>query len=86
MRMGKCILKMMLVVCLVAGMVSPAAAFLDNKFEKEVEKPLKETPNMELSENFKQAYANLSTENSVFLKIGDSVPSASFFEKITEEI
>lgn len=55
------------------------------KFEKEVEKPLKETPNMELSENFKQAYANLSTENSVFLKIGDSIPSASFFEKITEE-
>jgi thiosulfate/3-mercaptopyruvate sulfurtransferase len=38
MRMGKSVLKMFLVVGLVAGMASPAGAFLDNKFEKEVEK------------------------------------------------
>jgi thiosulfate/3-mercaptopyruvate sulfurtransferase len=38
MRMGKSVLKMFLVVGLVAGMTSPAGAFLDNKFEKEVEK------------------------------------------------
>jgi thiosulfate/3-mercaptopyruvate sulfurtransferase len=38
MRMGKSVLKMFLIVGLVAGMASPAGAFLDNKFEKEVEK------------------------------------------------
>ena len=38
MRMGNSVLKLFLVVCLVAGMAAPAAAFLDNKFEKEVEK------------------------------------------------
>ena len=38
MRMGKSVLKMYLIAALVAGMAAPAAAFLDNKFEKEVEK------------------------------------------------
>lgn len=38
MCMGKSVLKMILIVVLVAGMVSPAGAFLGNKFEKEVEK------------------------------------------------
>ena len=38
MRMGKSVLKMFLIVGLVAGMTTPAGAFLDNKFEKEVEK------------------------------------------------
>jgi thiosulfate/3-mercaptopyruvate sulfurtransferase len=38
MRMGKSVLKMFLIVGLVAGMTSPAGAFLDDKFEKEVEK------------------------------------------------
>ena len=38
MRMGKSVLKMFLVVGLVAGMAAPAWAFLDNKFEKELEK------------------------------------------------
>lgn len=35
MRMGQVIVKVMLVVCLVAGMASPAAAFLGDKFKKE---------------------------------------------------
>ena len=38
MRMGKSVLKMFLIVGLVAGMTTPAGAFLDDKFEKEVEK------------------------------------------------
>lgn len=38
MRMGKSLLKTLLVAGLVAGMAAPAGAFLDNKFEKEVEK------------------------------------------------
>ena len=38
MRMGKSMLKMFLVGCLVAGMAVPAGAFLDDKFEKELEK------------------------------------------------
>lgn len=38
MRMAKSVLKMCLVVGIVAGMAAPAGAFLDNKFEKEVEK------------------------------------------------
>lgn len=38
MRMCKSLLKLFLIVGLVAGMASPAGAFLDNKFEKEVEK------------------------------------------------
>ncbi len=38
MRMGKSVLKMLMVAGLVAGMTAPAGAFLDNKFEKEVEK------------------------------------------------
>jgi thiosulfate/3-mercaptopyruvate sulfurtransferase len=38
MRMGKSVLKMFLIVGLVAAMAAPAAAFLDNKFKKEVEK------------------------------------------------
>jgi len=38
MRMGNSLLKIFLVVGLMVGMASPAAAFLDNKFEKEVEK------------------------------------------------
>ena len=38
MRMGNSVLKMFLVVCLVAGIAATAEAFLDNKFEKEVEK------------------------------------------------
>jgi rhodanese-related sulfurtransferase len=38
MRMGNSVLKMFLVVGLVAGMAAPAGAFLDDKFEKEVEK------------------------------------------------
>lgn len=38
MRTSKLLLKMGLVVCLVAGMVSPAAAFFGDKFEKEREK------------------------------------------------
>lgn len=38
MRMGKLILKVMMVSCLVAGMVSPASAFLGDKFKKEKEK------------------------------------------------
>ena len=38
MRMGKAVLKLFLVVGLVAGMTAPAGAFLDDKFEKEVEK------------------------------------------------
>ena len=37
MRMGS-VLKMFLVGCLVAGMAVPAGAFLDDKFEKELEK------------------------------------------------
>lgn len=36
--MGKSVLKMFLIVGLVAGMAAPAWAFLNNKFEKEVEK------------------------------------------------
>ncbi|MCF8044306.1 MAG: rhodanese-like domain-containing protein [Desulfarculaceae bacterium] len=36
--MGKSLLKIVLVAGLVAGMAAPAGAFLDNKFEKEVEK------------------------------------------------
>ena len=36
--MGNSVLKIFLIVALVAGMVAPAGAFLDNKFEKEVEK------------------------------------------------
>jgi rhodanese-related sulfurtransferase len=36
--MGKSVLKMFLVGCLVAGMAVPAGSFLDDKFEKEVEK------------------------------------------------
>ncbi|MGD8676220.1 MAG: rhodanese-like domain-containing protein [Desulfobacterales bacterium] len=36
--MGKSVLKMILVAGLIVGMTSPAAAFFDNKFEKEVEK------------------------------------------------
>lgn len=54
------------------------------KFEKQEEKIPKKNSSIELSKNFNQAYSNLSTENSVFLKIGDSLPSATFFEKITE--
>ena len=38
MRTYKSVLKMFLVLGLVAAMASPAEAFLDNKFEKEVEK------------------------------------------------
>ncbi len=38
MRMGKSVLKLYLIVGLVAGLAAPAGAFLDNKFEKEVEK------------------------------------------------
>jgi len=38
MRTYKSVLKMFLVVGLVAGMAAPAGAFLDNKFEKEVDK------------------------------------------------
>ncbi len=38
MRMSKAVLKMFLIVGLVAGMTDPAGAFLENKFEKEVEK------------------------------------------------
>jgi hypothetical protein len=38
MRMGRSVLKMFLIVGLVAGMAAPAWAFLNNKFEKEVEK------------------------------------------------
>lgn len=38
MRIEKLLLKVMLVVCVVAGMVSPAAAFLGDKFKKEREK------------------------------------------------
>ncbi len=38
MRIGKTLLKMSLVVCVLAGMAAPAGAFLDNKFEQEVEK------------------------------------------------
>ena len=38
MRMGNSVLKIFLIVALVAGMVAPAGAFLDNKFKKEVEK------------------------------------------------
>jgi len=38
MRMGKSLLKTLLIVGLVAGMAAPAGAFLDNKFEKEVKK------------------------------------------------
>lgn len=38
MRTCKTVLKMFLIVGLVAGMAAPAGAFLDNKFEKELEK------------------------------------------------
>ena len=38
MRTYKSVLKMFLIVGLAAGMAAPAGAFLDNKFEKEVEK------------------------------------------------
>ena len=38
MRTYKSVLKLFLVVILVAGMTSPAGAFLDNKFEKEMAK------------------------------------------------
>ena len=38
MRTYRSVLKMVLVLGLVAGITSPAAAFLGNKFEKEVEK------------------------------------------------
>lgn len=38
MRMGKSLLKILLIMGIVAVMAAPAAAFLDNKFEKEVEK------------------------------------------------
>ncbi len=38
MRMGKSMVNIMLIVCLVAGLASPARAFLDDKFEKEVKK------------------------------------------------
>ncbi|MGD9179211.1 MAG: rhodanese-like domain-containing protein, partial [Desulfobacterales bacterium] len=38
MRTYKSVLKMFLVLGLMAAMASPAGAFLDNKFEKEVEK------------------------------------------------
>ena len=38
MHMGKSVLKMFLILGLVAGITSPAGAFLGNKFEKEVEK------------------------------------------------
>jgi rhodanese-related sulfurtransferase len=38
MRTYKSVLKLFLVVILVVGMTSPAGAFLDNKFEKEMEK------------------------------------------------
>ncbi|MEE4240791.1 MAG: rhodanese-like domain-containing protein [Desulfopila sp.] len=38
MRIGKTMLKMSMVVCVLAGMAAPAGAFLDNKFEQEVEK------------------------------------------------
>jgi thiosulfate/3-mercaptopyruvate sulfurtransferase len=38
MRMGKSVLKLFLIIGLLAGMASPAGAFLENKFEKEVEK------------------------------------------------
>lgn len=38
MRMGKCVVKIILVVGLVAAMAAPANAFLENKFEKEVKK------------------------------------------------
>ncbi|MFO7752453.1 MAG: rhodanese-like domain-containing protein [Desulfobacteraceae bacterium] len=36
--MGKSLLKILLIMGIVAVMAAPAAAFLDNKFEKEVEK------------------------------------------------
>jgi len=38
MRMGRSVLKMFLIVGLMAGMAAPAGAFLDDKFEKELEK------------------------------------------------
>ena len=38
MRMGRSVLNMFLIVGLVAGMAAPARAFLDDKFEKELEK------------------------------------------------
>ena len=38
MHMGNSVLKMFLILGLVAGITSPAGAFLGNKFEKEVEK------------------------------------------------
>ena len=38
MHTGRSVLKMFLILGLVAGITSPAGAFLGNKFEKEVEK------------------------------------------------
>ena len=38
MLMGRSVLKMFLIVGLMAGMAAPAGAFLDDKFEKELEK------------------------------------------------
>ena len=38
MRTFRLTLKMMLLLCLVIGLAAPAGAFLDNKFEKELEK------------------------------------------------
>jgi rhodanese-related sulfurtransferase len=60
MRMGNSVLKMFLVVCLVAGMAASAGAFLDNKFEKEVEK---ETDAVKLLREFQRGgYDVVTTE------------------------
>ena len=60
MRMGNSVLKMFLVVCLVAGMAATAGAFLDNKFEKEVEK---ETDAVKLVREFQRGgYDVVTTE------------------------
>jgi rhodanese-related sulfurtransferase len=60
MRMGNSVLKMFLVVCLVAGMAASAGAFLDNKFEKEVEK---ETDAVKLVREFQRGgYDVVTTE------------------------
>ncbi len=60
MRMGNSVLKMFLVVCLVVGMTATAGAFLDNKFEKEVEK---ETDAVKLVREFQRGgYDVVTTE------------------------
>ncbi len=60
MRMGNSVLKIFLVVCLVVGMTATAGAFLDNKFEKEVEK---ETDAVKLVREFQRGgYDVVTTE------------------------